>query len=63
MTMQLGPGEWRIVLTGNTDAFLTRTGRSSSLLHYQLERMVAGAEFSPDELAYWGISVRALGPE
>lgn len=58
--MKLGPGDWRVVLTGNTTTFLVRSGRSSSILHYQLARMVSGEEFSPAELEYWGIGVRPL---
>lgn len=55
--VKLGPGKWRVVLEGDTDAFLMAGGRSRAILAHQLERMVAGDEFTPAELAYWGIAV------
>lgn len=61
--MQLGPGDWSVVITGNTNRFLSAGGRNREILRHQLEQLVAGYKFSPDELDYWGISVRVLGPD
>lgn len=58
--MQLGPGPWRIVLTGDTDAFLSAGGRDRSILRHALDRMVAGETFSLAELAYWAIEVEQV---
>lgn len=61
--MKLGPGKWKIEITGDTVAFLAAGGRSREILTYQFERMVSGAEFSPAELEYWGLSIRDVTGE
>ena len=55
--LQLGPGNWRVLVEGNRAAYLAAGGRNERILEHALGRMVAGDAFSTDELAYWGIEV------
>lgn len=49
-------GRWRVVLEGDVDTWLARSGRSG--LGYLLERLVSGQDVAIEELEYWGIRVR-----